>query len=108
MKPAYASVVLHLALKKTLDYSIPEELMPQVYPGVRVEAPLKGKLYPGTILKIKEHPDFTPVQPIGKVISDRALITPELFELAQWAARYYCSPLRDVLQIIIPAPIRKG
>ena len=46
--------------------------------------------------------------PIGNVLSDASLITPDLFELALWLSRYYCAPLRDIFRIFLPPGVRKG
>jgi len=102
----FASVLFDVSIDKPLDYAIPNEMLPNIKPGVRVEAPLRGKNSPGYIIAIKDRPDFTPVKPIAKVASETAIITSELFELAIWMAKYYCTPLRQVLKIIIPASIR--
>ncbi len=107
-KPAFASVLLDLALGKPLDYAIPADLQDKIQRGVRVEAPVRGKSCQGYVVDLKEKPEFFPVHPISKLLTEEALITPELFELAQWMARYYCAPLRDVLQTVVPATVRKG
>lgn len=107
-KPHFASVMLDLALGKPLDYSIPADLQDKIQKGARVEVPIRGKPCQGYILDFKEKPEFFPVQPISKLLTEEALITPELFELAQWMTRYYCAPFRDVLQTIVPATVRKG
>ena len=61
----YASVVLDTSIDKTLDYMIPEELLPSAKPGVRVEIPVRGSKTTGTILSLKdesEFPTFSPFQ----------------------------------------------
>jgi primosomal protein N' (replication factor Y) len=42
------------------------------------------------------------------VLSDSALISADLFQLALWISRYYCSPLRDIFRILLPPGVRKG
>lgn len=103
----YASVVLDLALDKTLDYSIPLELAEKAKPGVRVAVTVRGHLRHGYILSLKDTSDFPKVLPLVKIVSDFELITPELFELALWMAKYYCTPLRQVLKTILPASVRQ-
>lgn len=102
----FASVILDVAIDKTLDYGISDELLPIVKKGLRVEVPVRGHLRAGYILAIKDTPDFTPVKPIANVVSTVELLPPNLFELAVWMARYYCTPLRQVLKIMIPSSIR--
>lgn len=105
--PKYASVILDLSIDKTLDYGIPEPLLNQARRGVRVSVPLKGHLRNGYIFSVKDTPDFSPVLPIHKILSETELITDDLFELAIWMARYYCAPLRQVFKAILPSSIRK-
>lgn len=102
----YAAVILELSIDKALDYGIPDEYLSTLKPGMRVEVPLRGKLQEGYVLSIKKEPDFTPVKPISRVLSAVELITPDLFELALWMARYYCAPLRQVFKMMIPSSLR--
>lgn len=102
----YASVVLELSIDKALDYGIPDEYVPTLRPGMRVEVPLRGKFQEGYVVSIKKEPDFTPVKPIHRLLSSVELITPDLFELALWMARYYCAPLRQVFKVMVPSSLR--
>lgn len=103
----YASVVVDIAIDKVLDYSIPIPLIDQVKRGVKVEVPVRGKLRRGYVIEVKNSTNFPRTLPIAKVTSPTALITDDLFELATWMARYYCTPLQQVIQSLLPADIRK-
>lgn len=103
----YASIILDISIDKHLDYGIPEELFASIKRGMRVEVPVKGKLCTGYVYSIKEHADYPHVKPIARIISETELITEELFNLALWMAKYYCAPLRDVLDVMLPAIVRK-
>lgn len=104
----YASVILDVSIDKALDYGIPTNLLGTIKKGFRVEVPVRGHLRPGYVVAIKDTPDYSPVKAIAKASSSLELITDELFELALWMAKYYCTPLRQVLKILIPATIRTG
>ncbi|MDP1879861.1 MAG: primosomal protein N' [Parachlamydiaceae bacterium] len=106
--PAYASVILDVAIDKALDYGIPNDLLLTIKQGSRVAVPLRGKIQNGYVLDLKNKPDFLNVKPIAHLLSDTPLIPPDLFQLALWVSRYYCSPLRDVFRIILPPGVRKG
>ena len=105
---AYAAVILDVAIDKSLDYGITAEQRPLIQRGSRVEVPLRGKLAKGYVLEIKSSPECKFVKSIHALLSDDALIPFELFELALWVSRYYCSPLRDIFRMILPSAIRKG
>lgn len=102
----YASIILELSIDKALDYGIPTSLIEALRPGMRVEVPLRGKLQTGYVLSIKDEPEFKPVKPIHRVLSAVELMTPDLFELAVWMARYYCAPLRQIFKVMIPSSLR--
>lgn len=103
---SYASVILDVSIDKALDYGIPSEMGSKVKRGVRVEVPVRGHMRPGYVISVKEKPNYSPVKPIGRVTSEMEVITDDLFELALWMAKYYCTPLRQVLKSIVPATIR--
>jgi primosomal protein N' (replication factor Y) len=105
--PKYAAVVLELSINKAFDYGIPPELLPAIEKGMRVSVPLRGQQREGYVIAIKDTPDFPQVKPVTKLLSETALITEELFELALWMAKYYCAPLRQVFKTILPASLRK-
>lgn len=106
--PSYASVVLDLSLDRPLDYGIPMDQIARISPGVRVEVPLRGKLYPGFVVAIKNQPDFTPAKAVSKILSEEPLISKELMQLAFWMARYYCAPLQDIFKILMPPGVRQS
>lgn len=104
----YASVILDSGIDRPLDYAIPSHLQEKAEVGVRVLAPVKGQLRTGTILALKKTSDIKNVVNLKEILTDHSVITEDLMKLAHWMSSYYCSPLRKVLQILIPATIRKG
>lgn len=105
--PRFATVILDVAIDKTLDYAIPTHLCAQVRRGVRVEVPLRGHPRAGYILEVKETSPFPKALPIIRLLSETALIPEDLFDLALWISRYYLSPLSQVFKILVPSSIRK-
>lgn len=103
----YVSVILDISIDKSLDYGITAELLPFIKRGMQVEVPVKGKLRSGYVYAIKDHADYPKVKAVERVISETELINDELFELSLWMAKYYCATMRDVLQIMLPAIVRK-
>lgn len=104
--PAYAAVVLDVAIDKTLDYGIPETLLTQVTRGSRVQVPIRGMLRTGYVFELKPTTEVNRVRPIAAVLATETPLTPDLFDLALWMARYYCASLGDVLKAILPSSIR--
>ena len=105
---AFASIVLDVAVDKFLDYGITTEQRGLIEIGSRVEVPVRGHLRTGYVVEIKEKSGYSSVKPIANVISDTPFISPDLFQLALWISRYYCSPFRDIFRILLPPGVRKG
>ena len=100
-----AVVVLDIYLDKTLDYGIKDEHISFAAPGMRISAPIRGKLQTGYILEIKDHSPFDNLQAINSFQSEQIYLTQELFELALWMSRYYASPLSLIFKTILPSVI---
>ncbi len=103
----YASVILDLSVDKVLDYGLDAAQSAIAKRGMRVEVPVKGYLRSGYIYSIQETSAYPRIQPISRLLSETEIVTPDLFELALWMAKYYCASLRETLQIMLPAVIRK-
>lgn len=103
----YASVVLDVSVDKLLDYGLKEDQASFAKRGMRVEVPVKGRPRTGYIYAIKDKPDFPRVQPINRFTTESEVITEDLFELALWMTKYYCVTLRETLQMMLPAIVRK-
>lgn len=104
---AYASVITDVSIDKLLDYGVQEHQLAQLSRGVRVEIPIRGRPATGYIHTVKPTCDYPRVLPISKILSDNAMITPELFDLALWISKYYGASLQSVLQIMVPSSVRK-
>ena len=107
-KMRFAEVILDSAINFPLDYQIPDYLQAVVSPGSRVRVPVRTTQRLGTVLCLKPSSLLSKVEPILEILSEKPYISPELFQLAQWMSRYYCTPLRKVLKSILPPSIRKN
>jgi primosomal protein N' (replication factor Y) len=104
----YAAVVVDLAVPKALDYEIPENLQGSATPGSRVKVPLRGRLYPGTILELKEKPEIERVSLIQEILPENSSISFDLLKLGLWISSYYSSPFFKVIKQLLPPSIRQG
>ncbi|MGD0664894.1 MAG: primosomal protein N', partial [Rhabdochlamydiaceae bacterium] len=102
----YAAVVVDLAVPKALDYEIPAESLHLAEIGMRVKVPLRGRLYPGTILELKETPEVARVSKISAILPES--IPPDLLKLGLWISNYYCSPFFKVIKQLMPPSVRHG
>jgi len=100
--PPFATVVLDKGIDKPLDYRAP---MP-VKVGMRVLVPIRQSLRNGTVIALKENSPIINVQPIREILAEESFIAPDLLQLAEWIARYYCTPLSKVLKMFLPSAVR--
>lgn len=111
---AYISVILPLAVPKPYTYAVPEELVPQVQVGVRVEAPFgkggvggMGKLYTAVVIAVhNELPGERQPKSILSVIDEAPIVHPVQIKLWQWLADYYCCTVGEVLHAALPAHLK--
>ncbi|GIW98643.1 MAG: primosomal protein N' [Pirellulaceae bacterium] len=91
------------------DYRVPDQLVDQVQPGVRVLVPLgKGNRqivgYCVAVATVAQSPDA--LKPVLEVVDDEPLITAGLLKLLQWMSRYYLAPLGQVIEAAVPTGVR--
>ena len=83
----YAKVMLDLGLKGALDYGISEKHLATLEKGMCVKVPLRGVLQTGIIVDFSDESQFKKVLPIEEIVSNTPLMTPKLFELAEWISK---------------------
>ncbi|MCB9280068.1 MAG: primosomal protein N' [Lewinellaceae bacterium] len=104
----FVNVALPLAIPRPFTYSVPEELLPMLQFGVRVEVEFGGqKRYTGLIVDIHQSkPDDFQPKPIIAVIDEMPLINPEQLRLWEWIAEYYLCTLGEVMNAALPANLK--
>ena len=64
MKPNYVRVVIDRAIRRELDYSVPETLADRIGVGSRVRVPFRDKSALATVLATLEHSDEKGIRPV--------------------------------------------
>ncbi len=91
-----------------LDYSIPQG-MEAVQRGSRVELMMRNRMATGTVVDIVE-PDEAwahRLRPLKRLVDEKPVISPELMNLAEWAARYYAVPIEQMVRCMLPDAVRQ-
>lgn len=110
-KTTILQVALPVPIKHHFDYLLPENFadsMP-LLPGVRVQVPFGKKKLIGLLIGVTEISDV-PAHKLKcalAVLDQQPILSPGLFELIQWASRYYHHPLGEVIKNSLPRKIRE-
>lgn len=109
----YVTVILPMAVPKPYTYFVPEELIPSVRFGIRVEVQFgrgrsnSGKLYTALVIEVHQNaPEGYQPKPILSVIDEEAIAYPPQIKLWQWIADYYCCTLGEVMNAALPANLK--
>ena len=104
----YAEVILPLPLDTLFTYSVPETMLPQLRPGMRVLVPFgRGKSYVGIVDHLHQQPpEGYTVKPVAQLMDDQPILLESQLQLWHWIADYYMSPLGDVLKAALPAGLK--
>ena len=105
--PAYAEIIIPLALPKNYTWAIPENLLLAAKPGVRAEVVLKNKKYAGIIKTIShQKPEGFEPRPILNILDNEPVIYPQQLTLWRWIANYYMCGEGDVMQAAVPSNLK--
>jgi len=104
----FAKVLLPLPLPKLYTYRIPFEWNEFVVPGLRVAVPFGvKKVYSGIIWEVGEHPpEGYQANYILELLDEKPIVSKSQQDFWNWIARYYMSPLGEVMQVALPAGFR--
>ncbi len=104
----FLEVALPLPLLTTFFYRCPPNICDLAQPGQRVLVPFQNRKLTGFVVRQFEQlpkgfdPDIL-LKEVAGLIDDSSLISPELFQLAEWVADYYFASLGEVLKSCVPA-----
>lgn len=103
----YANVIVdisHEKLDKTFQYSIPDELLCDIRPGVCVDIPFGSRTITGYVIEVTDKPEYDPARTkslIG-IKADSVAVEAKLIALAAWIRRNYGSTMNQALKTVIP------
>ncbi len=105
---SYADVILPLALPQNYTYHIPEIILPDVKPGIRVVVQLgKRKLYTALVYRVhQEAPEGYTPKDIIEVEDPAPIVTSLQFRLWNWMADYYMCTMGEVMMAALPSGLK--
>jgi primosomal protein N' (replication factor Y) len=105
MQNSFADIILPLALKGRLTYSIPTEMQDIVRRGVRVQVQLgTRKVYTGIVARVHNNmPDIKDIRPLIKVYGSEPVINDRQLDFWSWIAAYYMCSEGEVMKVAVPS-----
>src|SRR5437879_1044390 len=98
----YADIAVCLPLARTFIY----KLTTPVETGCRVIVPFRKRDVEGFVVGFrKDPPPDLEVHDVRSVIDEGPLLRPDIFELCNWIANYYVSPIGEALKAALPPGI---
>jgi len=104
MPESFADVILPLAIKGRLTYSIPADLSSVACPGVKVLVQLGSrKLYTGIIARIhNEKPELNNIRSIVRITDPDPVVSQKQLKLWKWISDYYMCSEGEVMKAAVP------
>jgi primosomal protein N' (replication factor Y) len=107
-KPSYVRVIIDRAIRRELDYAVPEGLIGRVGVGSRVRVPFRDKSALATVVAITEQSEAKGIRPIEALVGETPILSEQLLELGRWISAYYCCPIETVMRSLLPQVIRRA
>ncbi|WP_160136825.1 primosomal protein N' [Chryseobacterium sp. c4a] len=105
---SYAQIVLPLNLKGSFTYKVPEELMSEIQPGMRVLVPFGGKkIYTGIVLELHDNaPDNFVAKDVISILDERPILPEEQIRFWNWLSDYYLCNLGEIYRLAFPSSLK--
>ena len=103
--PRYCEVALPVPLDRLFWYSLSAPSAKRAHPGCRVQVPFGPRKLVGVVMAVgRKEPDFR-VRRVQMVLDQEPTLGPDLLKLGRWIARYYCTPIGEVMRSMLPPPV---
>ena len=95
---------------KVLHYRVPAHLQATLAVGALVRVPVGPALRLGVVGEIGPPTDFPAerLKLVAAVVHPFPALTPDLLRLARWMAGYYACGIDEIIETMIPSPVRSG
>lgn len=85
---------------------MPVDLVDKMKYGVRVEVPLRRKLYSGLVLGQHHNRPISKLKHVISVLDELPIITTHQIEFWRWMATYYSAHLGEVMSVALPSGLK--
>lgn len=104
----YAQIVLPLNLKGSFTYKVPEELISDIQPGMRVLVPFGGKkIYTGIVFELHDNtPENFVAKEIISILDEKPILPEEQIRFWNWLSDYYLCSLGEIYRFAFPSSLK--
>lgn len=104
----YAQIILPLNLKGSFTYKVPEELLSEIQPGMRVLVPFGGKkIYTGIVFEQHDNaPENFVVKEVISILDDKPIVPHEQLQFWKWLSDYYLCGLGEIYRFAFPSSLK--
>lgn len=104
----YAQIVLPLNLKGSFTYKVPEELISDIQPGMRVLVPFGGKkIYTGIVFELHDNtPENFVAKEVISILDDQPIVPEEQINFWNWLSGYYLCKLGEIYRFAFPSSLK--
>ncbi len=104
----FAQIILPLNLAGTFTYKVPEVLVSEIQPGMRVLVPFAGKkIYTGIVAELhqNEPTDFV-AKEIVTLLDAEPILPKQQIEFWDWLSKYYLCNLGEIYRFAFPSSLK--
>ena len=103
----YVDVILPLPLEGLFTYAVSDVLAASVQLGERLLVPLgRSKTYTALAVRLHDEKPVFDVREIISVLDKTPVVFPSQYELWQWMADYYMSPVGEIYKAALPSGLK--
>lgn len=104
----FADIILPFPINQLFTYSIPENLIDAVCPGIRVIVQFgPRKLSTGIVCRThSKSPEIKEIKPILEVLDDHPIVTEIQLKFWEWMADYYMCAPGEVFKAALPSGLK--
>ena len=108
MTEIFINVILPLAIPLETTYKVDALLASEIQVGIRVEVPLRRKLYAGLVHSILEESPNTEIafKNVISVLDKSPIVDENQIKLWNWMANYYCCTIGEVMNMVLPSGLK--
>lgn len=102
MSQQFADIAFPTAVREVFTYRIPDIMVHQLKPGMRVWVPLQSHMAIGMTVSIHNHTPEFKTKEIAKILDEHPVMSDEMLKLTDWVHRFYYASWGETIHAALP------